>query len=83
MESKSNTPKAPDFASHPYHKIVLPTVQIFLFLTQITLFYYQKTHRSKIPDRCLKMVQSSSYWEALWLELPPPVTWHWFGPFKE
>ncbi len=42
MESKSNTPKAPDFESHPYHKIVLPTVQIFLFLTQITHFYYQK-----------------------------------------
>jgi len=55
MKSKSNTPKAPDFESHPYHRIVLPTVQIFLFLTQITHFYYQKI-QIEVPRQMFKNV---------------------------
>lgn len=78
---KINYSKSTRFESHPYHKILLPTMQIFYFLLKLHIFT-SKRSRSKFPDGCLKMWQSSSYWEALSLQLPP-VTWHWFGQFKE
>jgi hypothetical protein len=52
----------------------------FSFLIQITHFYnYQKIqvevpYNSTVLD-FLKMWQNSSYWELIWLQLPP-LTWH-------
>jgi hypothetical protein len=56
MELKSNTAKAPDFESHPYHKIVLPTVQRFFYFSLKLHIFTTKKIQIKVPRQMFKNV---------------------------
>jgi hypothetical protein len=82
MIANSNTWKTLTFESCPYLIKLHFWWWGFFIIIQITNFYYQKIQIeilfNSIELNFSKMSQNSSYWEVIWLQLPP-VTWHWFG----